>query len=487
MDMQTKRTLTSQEKETILERVFPSFPCRIRQSIVETQKMLLLEQLEGVVIYPDMYDEFVSILCRKYCDACIAPGESVGILCAQSIGERQTQMTLNTFHAAGMTNDTVVTGVPRFLELLNASKDPKLSSTRSVLTPCMTTVSTMKKYISKHMIHMSLADLFCEYRIVDLTHEDIVAASFWYPTFKSVYVKHHDEHAQRYASVYKGSRYMVRYMMKKDVLCAYGIHMYDIVHRLYAHFQDIFCVFSPDHIVTLDIYMELQSIDTQISLPLDDQTCVDDDEDETMSVLHQRHDLSHDKLQHLSKDSRYLMYIHEVFIPHLHTCLLYGIPGIKDVYIESVNDTYVLRTKGNNFLTLLGTPFLHARETVSNNMWNIYDVLGIEAVREFLIQEFMEIVSSDGTFIHKSHVELLVDMMTFSGTIVSISRYGMKNDQFGPLAKASFEESLDNFLKAGVFSETETTTDVSASIMCGKRAHIGTGLCDMLLDLQAFL
>lgn len=59
----------------------------------------------------------------------------------------------------------------------------------------------------------------------------------------------------------------------------------------------------------------------------------------------------------------------------------------------------------------------------------------------------------------------------------------MKNDQFGALAKASFEESLDNFLKAGFFSETETTQDVSASIICGKRPNIGTGLCDVLLDI----
>ena len=132
---------------------------------------------------------------------------------------------------------------------------------------------------------------------------------------------------------------------------------------------------------------------------------------------------------------------------------------------------------------LLGCPHLCSKHTISNNMWNIYETLGIESTREFLIDEFMNIVSADGTFINSCHIELLVDIMTFSGSITSISRYGMKNDQFGPLAKASFEESLDNFLKAGFFAELETTKDVSASIICGKRPNIGTGLCKTLLDI----
>ena len=60
----------------------------------------------------------------------------------------------------------------------------------------------------------------------------------------------------------------------------------------------------------------------------------------------------------------------------------------------------------------------------------------------------------------------------------------MRNEQSGPLAKASFEESLDNFLKAGVFGEIESTKGVSASIMCGKPSKIGSGLCDLLCRIQ---
>ena len=117
-------------------------------------------------------------------------------------------------------------------------------------------------------------------------------------------------------------------------------------------------------------------------------------------------------------------------------------------------------------------------------MWEIYEIFGIEATRQFLIDEFMNVVSSDGTYINERHVKLLVDVMTQHGIITSISRYGMKKDNSGPIAKASFEQSLDNFVKASFFSEDEKLNSVSSNIMCGRKANIGTGMCNLLQDFS---
>ena len=106
----------------------------------------------------------------------------------------------------------------------------------------------------------------------------------------------------------------------------------------------------------------------------------------------------------------------------------------------------------------------------------------IEAARQFLIDEFKSVVSSDGTYINERHVKILVDVMTQHGMICSVSRYGMKKDKSGPLAKASFEQSLDNYIKAGIYCEKEKLVGVSASIMCGKKTKIVTGMCDLLQD-----
>ena len=117
-------------------------------------------------------------------------------------------------------------------------------------------------------------------------------------------------------------------------------------------------------------------------------------------------------------------------------------------------------------------------------MWDIYKTLGIVAARKFLINEFINVISSDGTYINKRHVMLMVDIMSFSGTIISVSRYGIDRKEAGVFAKASFEESMDNFLKASVFTDREKTNSVSASIMCGKIPRGGTGSCSVMMDLN---
>ena len=86
--------------------------------------------------------------------------------------------------------------------------------------------------------------------------------------------------------------------------------------------------------------------------------------------------------------------------------------------------------------------------------------------------------------INFSHSKLLVDRMTFNGTISSISRYTMRSDECGPLGKLSFEESCETLMRAGSTGETDNMKGVSASIIAGKKANIGTGMMDLHIDLK---
>jgi DNA-directed RNA polymerase beta' subunit len=116
----------------------------------------------------------------------------------------------------------------------------------------------------------------------------------------------------------------------------------------------------------------------------------------------------------------------------------------------------------------------------SNNVWDIYENLGIEAAREFLIDEFISIMEG----INYCHVKLLVEKMTYTGNISSISRYTLRKDESGPFSKASFEESVENFIKAGFNHDIEKTRGVSASIVCGKRSGCGTGFIDLQINVD---
>ena len=86
------------------------------------------------------------------------------------------------------------------------------------------------------------------------------------------------------------------------------------------------------------------------------------------------------------------------------------------------------------------------------------------------------------SYINIRHIQLLVDVMLYTGSISSISRYGVHKNQSGVLTKCSFEESLDQILKAGVYCEKELINGVSGAIICGKVSNIGTGLCDLIYN-----
>jgi len=73
-------------------------------------------------ITENQINEFFRILIKKYNKARIVPGEAVGAVAAQSIGEPGTQMTLKTFHFAGVASMNITLGVPRIKEIINSTK-----------------------------------------------------------------------------------------------------------------------------------------------------------------------------------------------------------------------------------------------------------------------------------------------------------------------------------------------------------------------------
>ena len=72
--------------------------------------------------------------------------------------------------------------------------------------------------------------------------------------------------------------------------------------------------------------------------------------------------------------------------------------------------------------------------------------------------------------------------MTSKGVLTSINRQGIKRGDIGPLAKCSFEDTTDQLIKAGIFSERDNLKGVSSNIMMGQKIKSGTGMCDIYLD-----
>ena len=168
-----------------------------------------------------------------------------------------------------------------------------------------------------------------------------------------------------------------------------------------------------------------------------------------------------------------------------------GLDGISSIFFEKKSyscdgqerSEWILTSEGGNLLEIFSVPGVDKYKTTSNNMWEIYSVLGIEAARQFLIEEFCDVLSSDGSWVGACHVELLVDVMCNMGSIISISRFGLKKIDSGVLASSSFEESIVNFCLAGINGRVEKINGVSASIMLGKVPNVGTGAVELMMDI----
>lgn len=340
----------------------------------------------------------------------------------------------DTFHKAGSGEKTVTTGVPRVEELLNATKDPKAINCVVFMKDKHETIEEMRRTIGHQVVELTFAKISKSYTIVENKESEA-----WYESFKIMY----GDTFSKYNSC-------VSLKLNMDMLFEYRLDMETIRNSLMSKYSDMECVFSPDNIGQMDIFVDTSNID-----------------------------LPEKRIVFIDSSNAIQIYLEEVVQPILYKIVICGIESVEAIYFKE--DVSSFETDGSNFQKIMGLPFINSNKTFSNNVWDIYNVLGIEAARQFLIEEFMGIMEG----INKCHIQLLAEKMTHGGSISSISRYTMRTEESGPFSKASFEETMDNFLKAGIFGQSEETKGVSSSIICGKRSQIGSGFCELSVNIDA--
>ena len=141
-------------------------------------------------------------------------------------------------------------------------------------------------------------------------------------------------------------------------------------------------------------------------------------------------------------------------------------------------------TIGTNLLDALMLDYIDPTRTTSNNIIETYNVLGIEAARQTIYDELAEVIEFDGTYINAHHLNILCDRMSYNTKMTSIFRHGINNDNIGPIAKASFEETPEMFLKAARHGELDNMRGVSSNVMCGQEGNFGTSAFQVVLDIE---
>jgi len=441
------RLLTEDEINNILDFIKPrkDIPLDSAMSVVESNKSNLRKQLVNQKVYPAVIPELKKIIENSYNSSLIQPGESVGVICAQSIGEKQTQTTLNTFHKAGQSEKTMTSGVPRFQELINATKKPRIVNHKIYFSDGNDTIEQLRDKVGHKIAGLTFLDISLSIK-VEINKEP----EKWYESFKVLYTDDFDKYSD-----------CISIKLDMNKLFEFQLSIKDISDFIHEEYDDLCCVFSPPQNGQLDIFVDTSNIE-----------------------------LPQERILFVDSVNAVEIYLEECVQPALESMNICGIEGIIEIFYIQENGEWIVETNGINSRTismqyinykkLLANPIIDPNRTISNNVWDIYEVLGIEAARTFLIEEFMAIMEG----INKCHTYLLVDRMTYNGGIASITRYTMKKDESGPFGRASFEETMDNFLNASARGEVEPTEGISASIICGKRAFIGTGIMDLCVDLD---
>ena len=423
----------------------------------------------------------------KYKQAIVHPGEMVGVIAGQSIGEPTTQLTLNTFHLAGVASKSNVTrGVPRIEEILRLTKNPKNPSLTVHLKPLDEGTQDRAVQFANMMEHTKLIDVVKSIKIcfdpneqTTLIDEDKLLME-QFNEFENM-LKECNETAEDDVVnnvIPTRSKWIVRMEMDAETLLDKNITMDDIHFAIKNSYygKEISCVYSDYNMDKLVFRIRMNS-----------------------SVFKKKDKKVKGQLEYLDQsDEIYLLKNFQDSM--LNNIVLRGVNGIENVIPRKLQnmvvkdetkyakkDVWILDTTGSNLLETLALDYIDNTRTFSNDIKEVFNILGIEAARQVLYNEFAEVMEFADVYINYHHLSLLCDRMTCTKDMVSIFRSGILNDDIGPIAKGTFEVHTEVFLDAARHGDFDHMRGVSANVMCGQYGLYGTNAFNVVLDVKEMM
>ena len=387
------------------------------------------------------FDWLLGEIKERFLQHRVQPGEMVGALAAQSIGEPATQMTLNTFHYAGVSSKNVTLGVPRLKEIINVSKRPK--------TPSLTV------YLKQEYAHDSEAAKSVQSLLEHTTLRSVtLLTEIWYDPIqppdapRATVVEEDEEFVSSYyempdeeIDISLISPWVLRIELDREAMSDKLLSMEDITKRISREFGE-----SEVHVICNDDNADKLVIRVRIVI------------DGAKPGGGQEEGAEEEEDYHFLKKIEHML---------LSEMTLRGVEGIKRVFMrepkrETINKTtgqlemsteWVLDTEGVNLSAVMcaDRKIDHTR-TTSNDIVEIIRILGVEACRQALLGELRAVIEFDGSYVNYRHLAILCDVMTFRGHLLAITRHGINRVDSGALMRCSFEETVDILMEAAMYS-----------------------------------
>ncbi|KNZ77148.1 DNA-directed RNA polymerase I subunit rpa1 [Termitomyces sp. J132] len=480
----------------------------------------------------------------KYMRSLIEPGEAVGLLASQGVGEPSTQMTLNTFHFAGHGAANVTLGIPRLREIvMTASQKPK--------TPSMT--MKVRKGTSPEDV-----DIFCK-RASRVKLSQVV---------ENVVVKEQ----MKVEGKARRTQFTIelKFFPKKEYVAEYDTYPSEILAAFATRFP-----------LTLkkEIQSEMKKLDADLRSQIaelgkgkkvkgrgggDDDEEGDGDADDEKRARQRKEQASYESDEEEdveeygnealeaefasqagsddeeSEEEKKKAKIHSFesqvkqvegdFLENLHpatkfsfaeagctfqlefrmdmpklllvgiverTCratIIREIPGITECF-QTKDDSkpgeepeIKLTTNGSNFQGLWrfasesDESILEDDDIYSNDIYAILKTYGVEMARAAILKEMGGVFGAYNIQVDRRHLELIADYMTFDGGYKPFNRKGISTNP-SPLLKASYETTAAFLSDATLYGDFDDLSTPSGNIVLGRPNLTGTGVFDVVMSL----
>ncbi|KAI1416301.1 beta and beta-prime subunits of DNA dependent RNA-polymerase [Hypoxylon sp. FL1857] len=372
---------------------------------------------------------FIELCLEKYAKARVEPGHAVGAVGAQSIGEPGTQMTLKTFHFAGVAGMSITQGVPRIKEIINASK---LISTPVITCP----LENKREEKAARLVRARIEKTYIEdiLRFVDDEWEP-------YRAFITLHIN---------TETLEGMHL--------------GIKLDDIADAIVK--QKKLKIAKTD----IHVFEQDASIEVTVKPPDADASAAKRAPRSKAAIAEAMADLL-------------------VRVSHLKRVLpsvpISGYPDATRAIVQKQEDekekgvyNHAVLVEGYGLRQCINTEGVIGTMTRTNSVLECRDILGIEAARTTIAKEITDVMGDMG--IDPRHMELLADVMTYKGEILGITRFGLSKMRDSVLQLASFEKTADHLFDAAAGMKADRIEGVSEKIIMGQTMSVGTGAFQMV-------
>ena len=332
----------------------------------------------------------------RFHHAKVSPGEMAGVLAAQSIGEPATQMTLNTFHYAGVSAKNVTLGVPRLKEIINVAKTVKTPGLTIYLQDHVSSDADVAKVVHSLIEYTVLGDVS---KLTEIYYDPDPLNTI--VTKDREFVKEYYEIGEETEEdLRRLSPWVLRIELNQAVMVDKKIKMNEIAAEIANEYgSDLNVLVSNDNADDLVVRIRIVN-DVPMIQGVDEHGNTIMEEME----LGQEDDVF---LKRLEKNM-------------LQTLRLRGVEDVKKVFMRKEKKTswddekgferveeWVLETDGTSLMSVLGVDYVDASRTISNDIVEVFMVLGIEGVRASILGELRNVISFDGSYVNYRHLACL--------------------------------------------------------------------------------